>query len=159
MQTVQFQCGKCRGLMAVVIDHLGRQVRCPHCQAVVVAVAAEPALAIAPMATPAPLLAVSSSGSTTERLNRGEPASAVDASRAVNTDPVGADASAEVDSTFNESSFATGPLDAMAAGKMKRSGTRGGHWFILLVFMPLVSYAILATIAVVILWSRLQERR
>ncbi len=44
MQTVNFQCGNCNNLMAVGAEHLGQQVRCPHCQAVVVAptAAAEP---------------------------------------------------------------------------------------------------------------------
>ncbi len=45
MQTVNFQCGHCGNLMAVTPDMLGRQVRCPHCQEVVVAAApaAQPA--------------------------------------------------------------------------------------------------------------------
>ncbi len=43
MQTVQFQCGHCGKLMGVGSDHLGQQVRCPHCQQIVVAPpAAEP---------------------------------------------------------------------------------------------------------------------
>jgi DNA-directed RNA polymerase subunit RPC12/RpoP len=37
MQTVQFQCGHCGKLMAVNNQHLGQQVRCPHCQQVVIA--------------------------------------------------------------------------------------------------------------------------
>jgi hypothetical protein len=37
MQPVQFQCGLCGKLMAVGNEHLGQQVRCPHCQQVVVA--------------------------------------------------------------------------------------------------------------------------
>jgi hypothetical protein len=37
MQTVNFQCGHCRNLMAVGTDYLGQQVRCPHCGQVVVA--------------------------------------------------------------------------------------------------------------------------
>ena len=48
MQTVNFQCGNCNNLMAVGAEHLGRQVRCPHCQAVVVAPAAAPAPSPAP---------------------------------------------------------------------------------------------------------------
>jgi len=40
MQTVNFQCGNCNNLMAVSAEFLGQQVRCPHCQAVVVAPAA-----------------------------------------------------------------------------------------------------------------------
>src|SRR5581483_1823313 len=40
MPTVQFQCGGCGKLMAVDAQHVGKQVRCPHCQAVVLAPAA-----------------------------------------------------------------------------------------------------------------------
>ncbi len=42
MQTVNFQCGNCNNLMGVSSEFLGQQVRCPHCQAVVVAPAASP---------------------------------------------------------------------------------------------------------------------
>ena len=37
MQTVNFQCGHCGKLMGVGSEYLGQQVRCPHCQQVVVA--------------------------------------------------------------------------------------------------------------------------
>jgi phage FluMu protein Com len=37
MATVNFQCGHCNNLMAVGSEFLGQQVRCPHCQQVVVA--------------------------------------------------------------------------------------------------------------------------
>jgi DNA-directed RNA polymerase subunit RPC12/RpoP len=51
MQTVNFQCGHCGKLMGVAQEFLGRQVRCPHCQQVVVAPAPGPA---APPPAPAP---------------------------------------------------------------------------------------------------------
>src|SRR5579862_2869217 len=41
MQTVNFKCGHCGNLMGVSTDFLGQQVRCPHCQQVVVAPAAQ----------------------------------------------------------------------------------------------------------------------
>ncbi len=44
MQTVNFKCGHCGNLMGVSTDFLGQQVRCPHCQKVVVAPAAKGAL-------------------------------------------------------------------------------------------------------------------
>ncbi len=58
MQPVQFQCGHCGKLMAVGSAHLGQQVRCPHCQQVVVAPPAEsaappPALTETVLHTPA----------------------------------------------------------------------------------------------------------
>lgn len=37
MQPAPFQCGHCGKLMAVSSEHLGQQVRCPHCQQVVIA--------------------------------------------------------------------------------------------------------------------------
>jgi hypothetical protein len=46
MATVNFQCGHCHNLMAVGQEFLGQQVRCPHCQQVV--------LAPAPAAPPPP---------------------------------------------------------------------------------------------------------
>src|SRR5438094_9925957 len=36
MPTITFQCGNCQNLMAVEDHLLGQQVRCPHCQQVVV---------------------------------------------------------------------------------------------------------------------------
>ncbi|MCI0379327.1 MAG: hypothetical protein L0215_17090 [Gemmataceae bacterium] len=35
METVQIQCGSCGKVMAVQVEHLGAQVHCPHCQAIV----------------------------------------------------------------------------------------------------------------------------
>ena len=35
METVQLQCGSCMNMMAISAEHLGQQVQCPHCQAVV----------------------------------------------------------------------------------------------------------------------------
>ncbi|MBI1913599.1 MAG: hypothetical protein HYS12_02410 [Planctomycetes bacterium] len=37
METVNFQCGHCGQVLAVSMEHVGQQVRCPHCQQVVVA--------------------------------------------------------------------------------------------------------------------------
>lgn len=52
MQTVNFQCGQCGNLMAVTTDMLGQQVRCPHCQHVVVAPAATAEPVTAPLMPP-----------------------------------------------------------------------------------------------------------
>ena len=56
METVNFQCGHCRQLLAVSKQHLGQQVRCPHCQQVVVAPPPESAPAPSPPAPPPPPL-------------------------------------------------------------------------------------------------------
>jgi phage FluMu protein Com len=48
METVQLQCGSCQKLMAISVAHLGGQVQCPHCRAVV----QTPAPAKAPVPSP-----------------------------------------------------------------------------------------------------------
>ncbi len=35
METVQLQCGQCKNVMAIGVEHLGGQVQCPHCRCVV----------------------------------------------------------------------------------------------------------------------------
>jgi phage FluMu protein Com len=50
METVQLQCGNCGKVMAISTEHLGGQVRCPHCQSVV---QTPPRQQLAP--TPAPI--------------------------------------------------------------------------------------------------------
>lgn len=54
MQSVQFQCGHCGKLMAVSSQYLGQQVRCPHCQQVVIAPPPAPAQTGATPSAPAP---------------------------------------------------------------------------------------------------------
>jgi hypothetical protein len=46
-----------------------------------------------------------------------------------------------------------------AAPRITPRRSRGSVWFLALVFVPLVSYAILATIAVFILWNRQQQQQ
>ena len=50
METVNFQCGHCGNLMAVGVEFLGQQIRCPTCQQVVIA----PADAVQPPPLPLP---------------------------------------------------------------------------------------------------------
>lgn len=54
MQTVNFQCGHCRNVMGVNAAYLGKQVRCPHCQQVVLAPAQAPVPAQASAPVPGP---------------------------------------------------------------------------------------------------------
>jgi phage FluMu protein Com len=51
METVQLQCGHCRKLIAIRVEHMGTQVKCPHCQQVV----QTPPPATPPAAAPADL--------------------------------------------------------------------------------------------------------
>jgi hypothetical protein len=44
VDTIQLQCGSCGQMMAISTAHLGSQVRCPHCQAVVQTPAPAPQL-------------------------------------------------------------------------------------------------------------------
>ena len=53
METVQLQCGSCMNTMAISSEHLGQQVQCPHCQAVVQTPPAS-AFGLAPSAPPPP---------------------------------------------------------------------------------------------------------
>jgi len=52
MQAITFQCGNCTKLMAVADNLLGQQVRCPHCQQVVVVPGSAPSAS--PINEPAP---------------------------------------------------------------------------------------------------------
>jgi hypothetical protein len=54
MQTVTFQCGHCGKLMGVSSNFLGQQVRCPHCQQVVLAPASAGPAPPPPAPTPTP---------------------------------------------------------------------------------------------------------
>lgn len=53
MQTLNFNCSHCGKLMAVGMNLLGRNVRCPHCKQVVQAPATSPQQANPPQASPA----------------------------------------------------------------------------------------------------------
>ena len=50
MEIIEIQCGSCNEMMAISVDHLGTQVHCPHCQAIV---QAPPREALAPAAAQA----------------------------------------------------------------------------------------------------------
>jgi hypothetical protein len=50
VDTIQLQCGSCGQMMAISTAHLGSQVRCPHCQAVVQTPAPAPQLDMTPSA-------------------------------------------------------------------------------------------------------------
>jgi hypothetical protein len=62
MQTINFQCGHCRKIMGVQAAYLGKQVRCPHCQQVVLAPTQAPAPVPAPAAASAPAPGSSAAG-------------------------------------------------------------------------------------------------
>ncbi|MBI3822520.1 MAG: hypothetical protein HY289_07560 [Planctomycetes bacterium] len=56
METVQLQCGHCKQVMAISVEHLGGQVQCPHCKGVVQTAARTPPPAVEPVAPAVPNL-------------------------------------------------------------------------------------------------------
>src|SRR5262249_19896175 len=60
MDNVNFACGHCGKLMAVGAQFLGQQVRCPHCQQVVLAPAAVQPAPAPPDPQPEPVIAAAS---------------------------------------------------------------------------------------------------
>jgi hypothetical protein len=62
-----------------------------------------------------------------------------------------------MDSTLPQPESELPPIGLAAIPRTaRRPAQGGGGWFIALVFVPLVSYSVLATIALIILWNRLQ---
>jgi hypothetical protein len=204
METANFQCGHCGNLMGVGTEFLGQQVRCPHCQQVVVAPAppaaeareqtasdSAPGAALPP--APAPLLgettlytgpdqepeSIFTPPTDTEDLFGGTPSPPrLEVPDAPSPAPAPAlaptltslspDAAApapapEASAALSAVTADGGPVGAAdladAIPRPVRRPSRGGGWFIALVFIPLVSYAILATIAVAILYNRTQTPR
>ena len=233
MQTVNFQCGHCGNLMAVGTDNLGQQVRCPHCQQVVVAPPPEPAPAPAPAPGPGaaettfqptfpqehedifapppptddlfdaprlPKLEVPppepapapppANGSLTEPVLTGPeatqpPAPAPGPGGETTLPFVPADAAAPpgeatlplgpgaLGPTWMEPTLADAPPlvpqpapgppapagDDLAAAipRPARRPSGGGGWFIPVIFVPLLVYAVLVTITAVVFWNRLQQ--
>src|SRR5262245_46999821 len=185
MQTANFQCGNCGNLMAVGTEFLGQQVRCPHCQQVVVA---PPAPAPAPAPSPFQLSPsgehedIFSPKSDNEDLfGRPEtprlelppdpaPSAGVPApppggdGLAAPLSPAGPPApeqAAAVANPFAAAAPAGEHRPEVDLGPGLASLTRpprvpsgGGGWFLPLVFLPLLLYAVLATVAAVMLYSR-----
>jgi hypothetical protein len=213
MQTVNFQCGNCGNLMAVGMEFLGQQVRCPHCQQVVVAPAQagpEPTPAstgnpfvgpasgqfeptFTPPREPESIFGPSESedlfGGATAAPRIEMPSHPVAPQPSLSppaTEPVPAEsgtltylpsssdgnAPTEPDGSplaglgGSASPFTDAPAAAAngsstelvgAIPRPHRRPSRGGGWFVALVFIPLVFYAIMATVAVAILYNRQQQ--
>ena len=219
MQTVNFQCGACNNLMAVSAEFLGQQVRCPHCQAVVVAPAAagQPVPARAPDPTDtipypprpaneqedifappeptddlfgrqegphvelpppapapqAPTLTLDGAAAhgasepfgSTMTFAGSQPAAPAPANDATLPSWMDQGAAPAPAPHAQESPFHQAPAstDSHAAPHEEtfaptiRKPRDGGGLFIGLVFIPLVSYSILTTIAIIVLLVRLQQ--
>ena len=216
MPTVNFQCGHCNNLMAVSAEYLGQQVRCPHCQSVVVAPAAAPAPAPARAAEPTLSETVSfQAPQLNEQDDIFAPPEPVDdlfgrpdAPRVELPPPEPAPAPRMEEPTLDNAaqqpapepfaptmtwpgsqpavpapagdatlpswmdhpagpaSSASSPTQTAATDgerheaipQLVRKPRDSGGWFIGLVFIPLISYSVLATVAVIVLWYRLQQQ-
>ncbi len=199
MQTVNFQCGNCNNLMAVGAEYVGQQVRCPHCQAVVVAPAGDapppaPAPASAPFLSPtvneqedifappepsddlfgrpeAPRVELPPMQTT---LAADGPALPADAEPLGSTmtysapEPPAPAGAAALPAWMNPPASPAPPSDAPAeepAGlahgdalaPVIRRPRDGGGLFIGLVFIPLVSYAVLVTVLAGYLFYRVYQ--
>ena len=210
MQTVNFQCGNCNKLMAVSAEHVGRQVRCPHCQAVVVAPTTVPAPAPAAAESPlpetvsfqpprlgeqddifappeptddlfgrpdAPRVEMPAPAPLTDAPTIDENANALPPAPEPFAPTMTWHGSPPAPAPANDATLpswmdhapdgvASAPAPAPAAGEEAheeaytpsvRKPRDGGGWFIGLVFIPLISYSVLATVAVIVLWYRLQQ--
>jgi hypothetical protein len=228
MQTVNFQCGHCGKLMGVGSEHLGHQVRCPHCQQVVIAPlpAVQPSpsaeLPPPPEAAPPPELveAVASSppaaddaedifaptAASDDLFGRSEPPRiemppdpfaatppAEDAApppevatfpfeppTPASLPPADGDSTAVLPAFDGASPWQAGPVTEMlapppeeapdapqpetftetvapAAPRPPRRREQGVPWFMILVFSPLLLYAIVITVFAVLIYRHEQE--
>lgn len=219
MENVTFRCGHCNNLMAVSPTDVGQQVRCPHCQQVVIAPAPTPSPQVtepqspAPPATPpspppAPLPtfefrpdteheSIFSSSESEDPLFSGPtprvempdespvsppappfsiertpplppavvpapvpPASPLQESP---TPPHEQTAPAFVDhsapSPFHQAGEGHSDTEESALPTPQVRAPRSGGWYIPLFIVPLVSYSILATIAIFIMWRASQAEK
>lgn len=211
MQTVNFQCGHCGNLMAVGLNFLGQQVRCPHCQQVVMAPASAapaptPAAAPAPGPVPAFLQPTINFNKNNEEESIfappppdddlfGAPSAAprlelppapppsspappvLDSTMAFEPSPpamqpapeppanpdattllVDGAAQSAVTGPANDSTLLTADTFGTAAPAVTRvprvQAGSGSLWWLYTLVLPLISYAILSTVLIVILWNK-----
>ena len=204
MATVNFQCGNCNNLMGVSAEFLGHQVRCPHCQAVVVAPAApaptHPAPAAVEFSPPAheqddifappeptddlfgraesprvelpptfqePALALNGDANTAAQApaapfgsTMAYPGPELAPSASPGTGAIPSWMDSPPAPPASPTSIATEPPEETheeTIPHLIRRPRDGGGWFVGLVVVPLISYALLATVAVLLLWYRIQQ--
>jgi hypothetical protein len=188
MATVNFECGHCHNLMAVGEEHLGQQVRCPHCEQVVLAPAPSPAPTQAPAVETLfrdeneSIFTPPEAGG--EDLFDSAPLPQIDmppepafphlapsaAAEQAPAPPPPAEAG-QPTQTYHGPQFpppvpptevASPDGDAAAPAPSPRieprpRPSRGSGWVIAIVVVPLISYSILATIAVILLLSQIRN--
>ena len=182
MQTVNFLCGHCSKLMAVGITSLGMQVRCPHCQQIVVAPAnapQPPAPVHVPLygegimedhpieeesifSRPVPVDDLFDDPPPAPALLEIPPAPAVSSPtgpRQVEATPPEEPESQASTAVSEESNLASLASDGIGHGTVRVSAPRryqatGRNWMLWALILPLVSYAILSTILMIILYNQ-----
>lgn len=183
MNPSTFRCGHCGDLLTVGPELLGQAVRCPHCQQVVLPPLATSPTADAASCSPSTPATAGSlfivDGPTAVNPDLSVPAGpAVVASPALTVTegmPAAMDLAACSDDTPGlqlqllptaGSPQDPPPHDAVSqppqfprplVGGPRQAGPAMSHWFLTLVFIPLVTYAVLATALVVLLYMRLQS--
>lgn len=206
MDTVNFKCGNCGQVIAVLAAHVGQQVRCPHCQQAVTAPPPDSPPSINPPAESEPIFptvsreeseSIFSEPTLSEDLF-GQPSGKVELPPEMTaTEPAGTFPNMELGPSppspalqqeptltymkpepplapapspevappqeapapWLPTSDAVPPSEGDASAPVLPTRPRAGRgWHIALVIFPLVSYAILATIAVAVLYVRLQDQ-
>jgi hypothetical protein len=176
MQTVNFQCGHCNNLMAVGLEHLGQQLLCPHCQQVVVAPAgALPAPDPTPPSAPDPISRsediFAQPGPNDDPLfgpDSDPPPEQPAPPSPVETAPEPQPAAPEpepppaplpwIDSGAPAGTEAPAEIAPVATIRQPRDYSGRVNWFIPLVFIPLVLYAVLSTAIAGYLYVKLQSQ-
>jgi phage FluMu protein Com len=148
METLQLQCGQCRKLIGIRVEHLGMQVQCPHCKSVVQTPPRTPETTLPPAAPP-PSPMPNMNLDQTESIFAGaeESDSVIDDSQAprVELPPPAAHADATVAHEPALSTTATAPEPATDFSQFKRKPSFDKSVVPLLMLIFLVPYALTTT--------------
>lgn len=174
MEMAEIRCGQCSSLMAVPQQLLGQQVRCPHCQQVVLTPAAtspaspeedvEATISLPVRELPSHQ-AVPDCEDATIRLEIATDAEsnltqqAAACEETMRVPPTAHDSAAEPDFLANDPTILE-PLPSRGSDRPSSPRAASGQpsWLLLGVTLPLFLYAVLATVAIVLLWNRLQQQ-
>ena len=154
MQTVQFQCGHCGNLMGVSQEFLGQQVRCPSCQEVVVAPASE--TTSSPDSDPDSLFLANLQSAPIGDAPKPDSRPAVTTQSDVPApSPMETGSSPDSSLPWNDSAAHASDPHGPVARAQRQAGVGGGiSWLWLL---PVLSYSVLATVIIVVLYLKLQD--
>ena len=160
MSDVGFTCPRCGGLLSSEQHLLGSEICCPYCGEVSRPAGADPNTpptlieTASPVVEALPLPAVEHPPDS-EAVNVPEAGAALSETQLgeLESFPVPADASAETEASSSEDLAAELPFHVETKSRPVQRGLRGSI-LIVGVLIPLISYSVLATIAVIILYMR-----